>query len=116
MSYDRLIKFSTKRPTFDELVQISTNFLGGIGTVETEENWIYLVLPGTPTHPLKGLPNAPEILQHPDYFRKERWIEIFYNSKGDADVLTRQQDAFTTGLANQLAEVIRLWWQGTLEA
>lgn len=100
-------------PLKKDLRLICTNFLGGAGIVTYHKDRFFLALRGTNTHPLKGVTGAPDRCNHQS--REERWIEVVIDGKNKLDVLTREQDDFTNGLADALAAVFARWYDGQVE-
>jgi hypothetical protein len=130
MGQDRFIAWKDKRPTLLEIKQVAENLLGGIGKVEIPADskyHLYILLPGTNTHPLRGLKDTPTWVNIPAddiTLPKERWIEVFHDDPSDeredgevltTDIITRMQDEFTNAIANQLQAVLARWWEGELD-
>lgn len=109
VSRDRFIKYKPRQaPSREDIETVLLNFLGGVGSVEFQDGRFFVSLPGTPTPPYEGIEGAPKRYAH----QKERWIEVIPGNP--IDVLTRQQDAFTNALADQIAQLLTRYWNGDM--
>src|ERR1019366_9963794 len=104
-----------RKPTDEQLRQVVEDFFNGVGEISDnysrkhERPWWIVLLPGTPSNPLKRI--FPEVFEHQPPGGKERWLEVVVDD-GSVDVLTRQADDFTNALADGLAEVLCRGWSG----
>lgn len=119
MALDRFVKWINPRrhPTRRQALCVCIDFLGGVGQVEWNKGSgrIIIDLPGTCTSPFKS---ARPTFARPFDSDQKRWIEVFLHGKSDGyvvDVITRQHDDFTNGLADRLAEVFARGWEGEVE-
>lgn len=99
MALDRFVLWGERRPTRDEVAQIVTDFLGGVGDVKWDDVRCVVSLPGKNTHPLRSVDPR---LGGSERDEGERWIEVYYG-EDNVDVITRLADSFTNGLAARLA-------------
>jgi hypothetical protein len=106
VSRDRFIEFGVdaELPSRDAVVKIVETFFGGMGETIDErfDDRLIVNLPG------RGADAVAVHLKRFDSVRRERWIEIVFEggSLPTLDVLTREHDAFTNGLADALADVL----------
>jgi hypothetical protein len=79
----------------------------------SKPNWWIIRLPGKPTSPFEGVDGnrAFPRMGHDD---PERWIEVVLCPE-NLDVLTRVQDEFTNGIADQLARAFTRYYRGKLD-
>lgn len=95
------------RPSTEEIEELLTRFMGGVGTVEWNTDRFYVSVPGKPQD------CRPEPYRRPDgCYQEERWFEVWPDPEGACiDVMTRQTDDFTSALAGSVADILkRVWW------
>lgn len=116
MACDRFVHFKKRAPSRADVQKIIENYFGGCGVVsEGQPNWWIIKLPGKPSSPFEGVDGGRPFpsLGHDT---PERWIEVVYSNTGDhIDVLTRVQDEFTNGIADQLARAFSRYYQAKLD-
>lgn len=114
MAQDRFIHFKKAGPSHDDVQKILENYFGGCGSVEeSQANWWIIRLPGKPTSPFEGV-DGNGAFPRMGHDTPERWIEVVF-SPGKLDVLTRVQDEFTNGIADQLARAFARYYRAKLE-
>jgi len=116
MALDRFVYLKDEKPTREQLEQVLRNYIGEAGTINFENNMWFCTLPGKPTHLLQGVDGFPQERCVP-LRDDERWFEIFYNKddpKPHIDVITRQQDEFTTVVANGFQQLCARIWKGEM--
>lgn len=114
MAHDRFVYFNNQVPSHADVALILTNYFGGCGTISDtphHPSWWTIVLPGKATSPFEGLPDG---LRHPTFGNDERWIEVTLDGS-TLDVLTRAQDEFTNGVADQLARAFARFYGAKLD-
>ncbi len=113
MACDRFVRFKTRRPTRDDVRLILSNYFGGCGTItEDKPGWWMIVVPGTATSPFDGVKDGLRLAVPGGNLK--RWIEVVYEGR-DLDVLTRVQDEFTNGIADQLARAFARFYGAKLD-
>lgn len=115
MAHDRFVYFKKERPQHADVQKILENYFGGCGTIrESQPNWWIITLPGKPTSPFEGIAgnSAFPRMGHDD---PTRWIEVVFSPGDSLDVLTRVQDEFTNGIADQLARAFTRYYRAKLE-
>lgn len=114
MACDRFVYFpKSTPPTVEQIVTLAEDFLGGIGKVFVQENdpdRVYMTLPGSPTVAARSVVGNDAAC----LLRSERWVEI-HRARKNVDVITRQQDTFTMGVADAFAELLERLFQGVSE-
>lgn len=121
MALDRFVYWTDRTPTKEELGQVLKNYVGDAGTVTFEYQRWTCILPGRPTRPLKGIPGFS--LQTEDLNdSKTRWFEVCWHERDDErgikasiDVITREQDEFTNGVAERFQKLCLRAWQAIEE-
>jgi hypothetical protein len=108
MANDRFIYFEEDdKPTDEEVEKVVRNYFGvGTATISWDKERWFVTLPGKTTDPFEGISEKPT---NP-HTGGERWIEIVPGNP--VDVLTRQQDPYTDGLAHRLAGLFCYYWSG----
>jgi hypothetical protein len=88
-----------------------------LGEVATEIRWgqdrFFITLVGKHSHPFKRILTPAPYEPEPEF--NGRHIEVWV-AKDCLDVLTRQQDEFTSGVADGLAAAFVRFWEGELDA
>jgi hypothetical protein len=114
MAQDRFVRFKEKAPSRADLETILRNYFGGCGLITGGDDTRWCIsLPGIASSPFTGVEGArPLGLDDPD-----RWIEVVFTQGKEAnvDVLTRRQDEFTNGIADQLARALARFYSAKLE-
>lgn len=98
MAYDRFIYWKDIKPSFEQLDTFIRDFFDIAGEVDFKDSAWVISLPGKPKNPV---------------FNGERCIEVFKHGNS-IDVITRQQDNFTTCLANGLASCIARFFEAEI--
>ncbi len=120
MALDRFVHWKTDRhPTREDVGKVCEDFMVGVGAVTWNEKigrWI-ITLPGKCSHPLRRMTDycGVRIFEGEKHLR---WIEVFLhdaNCDHALDVITRQHDDFTNGLAERLADVFARFWEGEVQ-
>jgi hypothetical protein len=111
MALDRFVRWNGRVPSVDDIEKSLESFLGGVGEIEkiarSKDMTDFIVsLPGKGSDPFDW---SPEAMKCPN--REERWIEVIVTDDY-VDVLTRQMDSFTNGIAERFAADIARFWQG----
>ena len=116
MAQDRMLywKQDGKKPTREDIQCLLEDFANGVGTITTVDDQWYWSLPGTSSFHLKRLVDADIAQTRKVALRDRRWIEV-YVDETHGDVMTRNQDAFTSALADGLAATITLHWDADYE-
>jgi len=108
------------------LAEVARNFLGERWTVTTEGSWIACECADKQTFALRSERTDPDSLGttttgealHRAYQERPRCFEVFFLVENDkieqTSVITRQSDEFTGALADEYAEIIARWWNGTV--
>ena len=111
MAADRFITWDKdkEKPTNEQILFILEDFLGGVGDLGTPDlgkrgGTIIVRLPGKPTNPFTRVMD-----REPLHLRKERFFEVLI-TRSDVDVLTREADFFTDGLATTFAKLLARYW------
>ena len=118
MARDLSVHFAAKRPTQAEIEKVITDFLGGIGSVEwvPSREFFLVSLPGTATWALQGiLARGDGSNFHAD--RPQRTFEVYPGEEGLAEsfrLTTRLADDFTNAVAEGLAAVFAVYWEGNV--
>ena len=114
MALDRFVRWGERVPSADDIEKSLESFLGGVGKIEkitrSKDMTDFIVsLPGKGSDPFGWSPEAAKYLN-----REERWIEVVVTDDY-VDVLTRQMDSFTNGIADRFAADIARFWGGKVE-
>jgi hypothetical protein len=125
MALDRLVHFTTRRPTRALLRRVLVDFFGGAAlSIRWSRDRFFVKLPGAHSEAFRRLPWFPRwakrTTKDPRFDPIDRWIEIWLDIKSgktvSVDVMTRRADDFTNGIAARLADCIARFWSGKLEA
>lgn len=129
MSLDRIVKFAketSRRPCRREIEPILEDFFNGAAQIEWNTDRYFVSLPGTVSFAFrrlpyfKGTPRADHAQEEYNE-KRERWIELWTGKVADGeaidkiDVLTRHQDDYTNALADSLAKIVALYFDGEQE-
>lgn len=119
MALDRFVRFKDgKWPSKDDVESVLRHFFAEAATVTLDGNRFMIDLPGKNSFPFKDVIRkrfGVDYLRTDDSWAESRWIEVFYLEGEHLDVLTRQQDHYTNILANGIAEMFALFWEGEVE-
>lgn len=127
MSLDRIVYFAKRKPSLKELRCLLEDYLAGAGTIDfskaSEQARWYVVLPGKPSFPFRRVSKIGEEHQKLHYEmpeRPDRWFEVVFCSlkqkkKPNIDIITRTQDEYTNVVARGFAELVRRYYEATLD-
>jgi len=113
MGLDRFVYWKKNKPTKAQLRTVLEDYLGGIGRVDLRKNWLLATLPGKASFPFRRIKGFEKHDPFVDHY-KGRWFEVYVDSKS-IDVITRQQDEFTSNVAKGFAELAARFWGGKHE-
>jgi len=103
MALNRFVAWEKIRPTGKELLEVLQTFMGGAGEIENDNDRYYITIPGQQS-PIWAQKNE----------NRQRWFEVVSNH-AYVNVITRQGDELTNGIAETFADVCAKRWQGIRE-
>lgn len=108
-------KNSAKLPSREDVANILTDFLRGVGEVEwnSDSERFICNLHGEWSDPAVHVSFPGRRLRPEEGFRM-RWIEVCL-SDNCLNIITRQQDPVTEAIADGLAKYFALYWKAKLE-
>lgn len=117
MALDRFVNWGDNHPTRDQIESVLTHYFGGAARVEWKIDRFFVWLPGNSSFPFVGLGNRFEAHEVEKFAENpERLIEVWVDATGRVmDVITRQADHYTNGIAEQLAATFARYWGGVRE-
>ncbi len=118
MSLDRVVRFCKKYPTKKEVTHFLEDYFGeGAKKIYWDKDRWFVVLFGKPSNAFERIVDWPYRMK--EFMPKERWIEVWPQLRGKPNkciyVMTRMADEYTNGLAADLADHFRRFWEGVLE-
>lgn len=108
MSQDRFVRFPASRPTVDEMRCLLEDFFASAAeSIKWESDRFFVIIPGPCSDALRRLGR--------DRYASEpfdRALEVWFGRDGVISVITRHADDYVSALADRIAHVIVLRWQG----